>query len=45
MAMQEEFYSTHAASGQPSNIDIVSLLPGTITTSLGYSATYGGFDP
>ncbi|KAL0048017.1 hypothetical protein WJX82_005770 [Trebouxia sp. C0006] len=41
MAMQEEFYSTHAASGQTSNIDIVSLLPGTITTSLGYSATYG----
>lgn len=41
MAMQEEFYSTRAASGQTSNLDFVTIMPGTITTSLGYSATYG----
>lgn len=41
MALQEEWYSSHESTGHPTNIDFVSILPGTVNTSLGYSASYG----
>ena len=42
MALQEEWYSSHESTGHPTNIDFVSILPGTVNTSLGYTVSYGG---
>lgn len=41
MALQEEWYSSHESTGHQTNIDFVSILPGTVNTSLGYTASYG----
>lgn len=41
MALQEEWYSSHVSTGHPTNIDFVTILPGTVNTSLGYSVSYG----
>ena len=40
MAFQEEWVNAHATVSQ-SNIQIVSILPGTVNTSLGYTAIFG----
>ncbi|KAL3154538.1 hypothetical protein ABBQ32_013996 [Trebouxia sp. C0010 RCD-2024] len=41
MALQEEWYSSHESTGHPTNIDFLTILPGTVNTSLGYSVSYG----
>ena len=40
MAFQEEWVNTHAVNAQ-SNIQIVTILPGTVNTSLGYTGIFG----
>lgn len=41
MALQEEWVNTHTVNAQ-TNIEIVTLLPGTVNTSLGYTGIFGG---
>ncbi len=41
MAFQEEWVNTHTVNAQ-TNIKIVTLLPGTVNTSLGYTGIFGG---
>ena len=41
MALQEEWYSTHTDTASTTNLDFVTILPGTVNTSLGYHAVYG----
>lgn len=40
MAFQEEWVNTHTVNSQ-SNIQIVTILPGTVNTSLGYTGIFG----
>ena len=40
MAFQEEWVNTHATDAQ-TNIQIVSIMPGTVNTSLGYTGIFG----
>ncbi len=40
MAFQEEWVNTHATDAT-TNIQIVSILPGTVNTSLGYTGIFG----
>ena len=40
MAFQEEWVNTHVTNSQ-TNIKIVTILPGTVNTSLAYSGIYG----
>lgn len=40
MAFQEEWVNTHAVNSQ-SNIQVVTILPGTVNTSLGYTGIFG----
>lgn len=41
MALQEEWYSSHVSTNHSTNIDFVTILPGTVNTSLGYHISYG----
>ena len=41
MAFQEEWVNTHTVNAQ-TNVEIVTLLPGTVNTSLGYTGIFGG---
>ena len=40
MAFQEEWVNTHVTNAQ-TNIQIVSIMPGTVNTSLGYTGIFG----
>ena len=40
MAFQEEWVNTHTVNAQ-TNIQIVTILPGTVNTSLGYTGIFG----
>ena len=40
MAFQEEWVNTHTLNAQ-TNIQIVTILPGTVNTSLGYTGIFG----
>lgn len=40
MALQEEWVNTHVTNSQ-TNVQIVSIMPGTVNTSLGYTGIFG----
>ena len=44
MAFQEEWVNTHVTDAQ-TNIQIVSIMPGTVNTSLGYTGIFGEHTP
>lgn len=40
MALQEEWVARHSTTAT-TNIDIVTILPGTVNSSLGYTGVFG----